>query len=789
MKETRWDCVEFTPPELPYSESRSTLDFSPHIYSGYNAYVDHYGEIRKRFGTSTFLGSALTGRVVRMWIYETLPQSAYTPPSPSVFILASVLSGSDYKLYWKYIPVDAEADPGWQSSATDWRNMNTSKKAHLVTFSKGQAYVKCFPDSGQDKYGTVILRGAATGTMSVYPWGVPGPTNAVLLNGDVTKLTSAATATDTTLTVSSTTGFPSPSGTLWIGMEKITYTGTTGTTFTGCTRGASGTKAEAYDIGEAVRNLEFDASDHQVEVKYGWQYAFAYVSVTGQVSNRSDIQRNPDLMPSNTGPFADMNPKMTLTLDSFFYNDTTTYPYLNMYRTTDGGGTFYFLEQVANPGTSTLTYEDDSFGTGASSTTYNDPVPDSKLDTARYAPSLTSNSPPTPVIPPDVMGDDTPSKDCWSMTTFAGRIWIAISNYLFFSSREETRDGIGEECFPSGNLGNFFILDSGIKGLAATDQALYVGTSRDIWKLEGSTLDSFVINKQFADTGVATIDSPMKSFKNRVAFVSNTGVPGLITGDSIKLIGEDVISFGNNYLVALNNGFSIDYYNDPYGNNWLIFFAGKGNSATSVQSSLYIYDLDKSEKYNANFWMPPWRGYWSAVTSGPYSVVSGFPTSSPKLFFSTYNSVAAKSGVQYSELSSGRDYNMSNAGSASSAFIYMTVTFSRVRNPAGNHLNALSIPEKDVNFYGFVVYAQSDSLSTYELPSPSLVLDNKTSSESLTAENIWRTANDDGGEYEMVFYPVNKECRSVRLTLISSTLDKVAVIKGISFMFDPKANP
>jgi hypothetical protein len=281
----------------------------------------------------------------------------------------------------------------------------------------------------------------------------------------------------------------------------------------------------------------------------------------------------------------------------------------------------------------------------------------------------------------------------------------------------------------------------------------------------------------------------MKSFKNRVAFVSNTGVPGLITGDSIKLIGEDVISFGNNYLVALNNGFSIDYYNDPYGNNWLIFFAGKGNSATSVQSSLYIYDLDKSEKYNSNFWMPPWRGYWSAVTSGPYSVVSGFPTSSPKLFFSTYNSVAAKSGVQYSELSSGRDYNMSNAGSASSAFIYMTVTFSRVRNPAGNHLNALSIPEKDVNFYGFVVYAQSDSLSTYELPSPSLVLDNKTSSESLTAENIWRTANDDGGEYEMVFYPVNKECRSVRLTLISSTLDKVAVIKGVSFMFDPKANP
>lgn len=55
---------------------------------------------------------------------------------------------------------------------------------------------------------------------------------------------------DVTLNVADTTLFAS-SGTLWIGTEAITYTGKTGSTFTGCTRGALGTAALFHlsDIG------------------------------------------------------------------------------------------------------------------------------------------------------------------------------------------------------------------------------------------------------------------------------------------------------------------------------------------------------------------------------------------------------------------------------------------------------------------------------------------------------------------------------------------------------------
>ena len=74
---------------------------------------------------------------------------------------------------------------------------------------------------------------------------------------EINTTTTSTTHTDsvTTITVISTTGFDS-AGTLFIGNEKITYTGTTGTTFTGCTRGAGGTTAASIDSGVTVAQFD-----------------------------------------------------------------------------------------------------------------------------------------------------------------------------------------------------------------------------------------------------------------------------------------------------------------------------------------------------------------------------------------------------------------------------------------------------------------------------------------------------------------------------------------------------
>jgi len=66
------------------------------------------------------------------------------------------------------------------------------------------------------------------------------------------------TASDTTITVDSTSGFPSR-GRILIGSEVIAYTNTTSTTFTGCTRGLEDTTAAVHadDAAVTLRDLIF----------------------------------------------------------------------------------------------------------------------------------------------------------------------------------------------------------------------------------------------------------------------------------------------------------------------------------------------------------------------------------------------------------------------------------------------------------------------------------------------------------------------------------------------------
>ncbi len=76
-------------------------------------------------------------------------------------------------------------------------------------------------------------------------------------NGGIvaTKLTSAMGIGDTTVNVTSTTNFLDTDY-IYIGDEKILYAGTTATTFTGCTRGVSGTTAVAHANSSMVYNAE-----------------------------------------------------------------------------------------------------------------------------------------------------------------------------------------------------------------------------------------------------------------------------------------------------------------------------------------------------------------------------------------------------------------------------------------------------------------------------------------------------------------------------------------------------
>lgn len=71
--------------------------------------------------------------------------------------------------------------------------------------------------------------------------------------GTLTTLSALALAGDTSLSVGSTTGYPS-SGTLLVDSEAIAYTGLSSSTFTGLTRGAFGTTAAGHSASAVVSN-------------------------------------------------------------------------------------------------------------------------------------------------------------------------------------------------------------------------------------------------------------------------------------------------------------------------------------------------------------------------------------------------------------------------------------------------------------------------------------------------------------------------------------------------------
>lgn len=85
----------------------------------------------------------------------------------------------------------------------------------------------------------------------------------VAVNGLQTTLALACTNVATTLTLTSTTGFPTTGLVTIDNSEVVSYTGVSGATLTGCTRGADGTTAASHPIGVTV-GLTVVAAHHNL---------------------------------------------------------------------------------------------------------------------------------------------------------------------------------------------------------------------------------------------------------------------------------------------------------------------------------------------------------------------------------------------------------------------------------------------------------------------------------------------------------------------------------------------
>ena len=94
----------------------------------------------------------------------------------------------------------------------------------------------------------LVASGTFDASGARFPYGAFQDTAYTTLNGGINNSV-------TTITVVSTTGFPT-AGQIRIASEVITYTGVTPTTFTGCTRGARGSANVAHSTGVAVTKIQ-----------------------------------------------------------------------------------------------------------------------------------------------------------------------------------------------------------------------------------------------------------------------------------------------------------------------------------------------------------------------------------------------------------------------------------------------------------------------------------------------------------------------------------------------------
>ena len=111
-----------------------------------------------------------------------------------------------------------------------------------------------------------LNNGTNVGTLQV-GWGA-GLWGGVITGSQLTQLNGAINNSVTTVVVDSTTGFPA-SGVIAIDAELITYSGKTGTDFTGCVRGALGSIAASH----LDNTLTYDAANYN-----GWGQSISQTS-------------------------------------------------------------------------------------------------------------------------------------------------------------------------------------------------------------------------------------------------------------------------------------------------------------------------------------------------------------------------------------------------------------------------------------------------------------------------------------------------------------------------------
>lgn len=180
---------------------------------------------------------------------------------------------------------------------------------------------------------------------------------------------------------------------------------------------------------------------------YTWVYVFknsstGHISTASPVSGSSGIQTSKEFNLSgarSTDPQCDK---------------------IDIYRTDDGGGDFFYVATIDNPPSGTWSYTDNNA--------------DSALNDNLLAPQDHANDPPPTGI----------SLVCFHID----RMFVAVDNLVYFAGGPDTTNGIPEESFPPANV---FKFPGKVTAMASTSSGLIVWTGADCFIVLGNSTVTF----------------------------------------------------------------------------------------------------------------------------------------------------------------------------------------------------------------------------------------------------------------------------------------------------------
>lgn len=223
----------------------------------------------------------------------------------------------------------------------------------------------------------------------------------------------------------------------------------------------------------------FSLTSGSLSPTVGYQYVYCfYNSETGTLSTASA----PCL---STGPLTSKN---IMVAENGSADPQVSQ--IQIFRTADGGAVYYYLASITNPG-----------NTGWS---YTDSTPDSGLNNLLIAPIAFANNP-----PPTGMN---------LLVWYAGRLWGASGNTLYFSGGPDTTNGVGEECWPPGNN---YAVPGNINALVATSTGLIIFTKDNAYVVTGTTSATFTVPQLWqANWGVQSQNCVTQDGDNVFIFTS-----------------------------------------------------------------------------------------------------------------------------------------------------------------------------------------------------------------------------------------------------------------------------